>query len=286
MRFSWHLLELLAGAPGKPIPLQICAIFADGTGRSPAADGTGRSPAIVTSRKAGFSTRNYSGLNLSSKVGDEKNAVRKNKELLLSALGISEDALARPEQVHAGLVLQAAAPGVYEKADGLVLTGSAPVGAILVADCVPVFVFNDDFSVVGLAHAGREGTRAEITRNLISSASALGVSPDGLFVALGPSIGACCYELDSRTASDLPSQFLFERESKIFFDLWQANACQAIEMSIPKENIVMPPFCTCCRQDLFFSHRGQRGGAGRQMALAVRGGIDLSGKKTQTLSSS
>jgi YfiH family protein len=263
MRFSWSLIRPPAKETGLPIYAILC-------------DGQGQSPAIVTTRKGGFSSRGGEGFNLSFKVGDHPNDVRENRELLLRTLGLREDEFARPEQVHGSLVLSADAPGEYRNADGLVLSKPGLWAAILVADCVPVFCFTEDFSVVGLAHAGRKGTRAGITKNLVKQVkSAFHFAPRQVFVALGPSIGPCCYELDSTTASHLPQQFITERERRAFFDLWSANAAQGMEEGILEENIVLPPACTCCQQDVFFSYRAQRGKAGRQMAITKPGGMEI-----------
>jgi YfiH family protein len=226
MRFWWSLIKW----PVKETGLSIFAILCDEQTQS---------PAIVTTRKGGFSSRGCEGLNLSFKVGDDLNDVRKNRELLLRTLVLREDEFARPEQVHESLVLKADAPGEYKDADGLVLSKPGLWAAVLVADCVPVFCFTEDFSVVGLAHAGRKGTLAGITRNLIKQVkSAFHLAPCQVIMALGPSIGPCCYELDSTTASRLPQQFITERERKTFFDLWSANAAQGLEEGIPEENIV------------------------------------------------
>ena len=263
MRFSWSLIK----PPAEETGLLVYAILCDGQGPS---------PAIVATRRGGFSGRGCEGLNLSFKVGDDPNDVRKNRELLLGTLGLREDEFARPEQVHEGVVLRADAPGEYKNADGLVLSKPGLWTAVLVADCVPVFCFTEDFSAVGLAHAGRKGTRAGITGNLIKQVKlAFHLAASQIIMALGPSIGPCCYELDLTTASHLPQQFITEREQRVFFDLWSANAAQGMEEGISEENIVLPPACTCCQQDAFFSYRAQRDKAGRQMAITKPGGIEI-----------
>ena len=283
MEFSWYFTKGIAKEGEREAILDFCVILGERRGRS---------PAIVTTRKRGLlgagngETGAGSGepgdLNLSLRTGNDTKNVRRNRELLLRALGLRDDELARPEQVHGGLILVADAPGEYGDADGLVVSNPGLWTAILVADCVPVFVFSKDFSAVGLAHAGRKGTEAGITENLIKQVKCTFHLPSHeLIVALGPSIGPCCYELDSATASQLPQRFIAERDGKIFFDLWNANAAQAAQEGIPRENIVMPPVCTCCREDLFFSHRAQRGKAGRQMAITRPGGIDVGGSASR-----
>jgi YfiH family protein len=163
---------------------------------------------------------------------------------------------------------------VFAGADGILSTRPELWMALLVADCVPVFVVDDEFSVAGLAHAGRKGTALGITASLVNLVkNETGAKPDRLVAALGPSIGPCCYELDRNTASQLRRGCLTDRDGKVFFDLWKANTLQALEAGIPEENILAPPACTSCNAEAFFSHRAHRGKTGRQMAVAAAGGL-------------
>jgi YfiH family protein len=234
----------------------------------------GRHVAVVTVRRGGFSEGPFEGLNLSYAVGDERSRVMKNRRLLMRTLGLKEKDCAWPEQIHGAAVSWANAPGVFQGTDGLASARPALCMAVLVADCVPVFVLDERLSLAGVAHAGRKGTALGITRNLVRLiASASGAPTTRLAAALGPSVGPCCYEVDRTTASALPGACLKEREGRVFFDLWEANILQAVEEGVPRENTLMPPACTCCNPETFFSHRAHRGRTGRQMALTVPGGL-------------
>jgi copper oxidase (laccase) domain-containing protein len=48
-------------------------------------------------------------------------------------------------------------------------------------------------------------------------------------------------------------------------DLPEANRRQILDCGIPENNIETSGFCTSCRQDIFFSHRGSGGITGRQI---------------------
>ncbi len=233
-----------------------------------------RRAGVVTLRTGGASKAPFDGLNLCFTVGDDSSDVRENRRRLAAALGLREQDCAWPQQVHGGEVVRADAPGVFHGTDGLFSTRPELWMALLVADCVPVFILDEQLTIAGLAHAGRKGTALGITRSLVNLVRAEpGVKADRLFAALGPSIGPCCYELDRNTASGLPESCLVEREGRVFFDLWRANEIQALEAGIPEENILAPPACTCCKAEAFFSHRAHRGRTGRQMAVATPGGL-------------
>jgi len=91
-------------------------------------------------------------------------------------------------------------------------------------------------------------------------------------VAIGPSIGKCCYEVDQATADAFRKQkdhelFLQQgkKKSKWMLDLPEANRRQILEAGVLENNIEVSGYCTACNQDMFFSHRGSGGITGRQV---------------------
>jgi hypothetical protein len=292
MNYSWRLIEVAGGlqafvlAPevgrDERLPLQPSGKIPEATGSVPTLGrrhyGGTVSPGLVTTRRGGLSKGPFEGLNVSFRVGDDPASVRENRALIARGLGLEPDACTRPEQIHGDLVLKADSAGDYAGADGLVSASRLVWLSVHVADCVPVFVFTPDLSSVGLAHAGRKGTAAGITSNLINVfKSAFQCEVSQLIVALGPSVGPCCYELDPDTASMLRPDCVAESQGKFFFDLWEANRLQALDTGVRRDNIVMPPACTSCRADLFYSHRAHGGRTGRQMAITRPGGLRFKG---------
>lgn len=272
MNYSWRMTEVAAR-------FQAFVLAADA---APAENLTEIiSPGLVTTRRGGVGTGPFGDLNVSFRVGDDPVSVRGNRELIAWGLGLEESACTRPEQIHGDLVLPVDSPGDHAGADGLVSASRRLWLSVHVADCVPVFVFTSDLSSVGLAHAGRKGTAAGITANLINVfKSSCQCDASQLIVALGPSVGPCCYELDADTVSRLRADCVVRREGKFFFDLWEANRLQALEEGVGEDNVVMPPACTSCRADLLFSHRAHAGRTGRQMAVTKTGGLRLRGPAT------
>ena len=64
--------------------------------------------------------------------------------------------------------------------------------AIRVADCLPVFLADDDASVIGAAHAGWRGLAAGVLEATVAS---MDVAPASLGAWLGPAIGASAFEV-------------------------------------------------------------------------------------------
>jgi len=82
--------------------------------------------------------------------------------------------------------------------------------------------------------------------------------------ALGPCIGACCYEVGVDVQKEFASVFPWHGEvlkksspNHWMLDLAEANARQLMEVGIKEENLVRSSLCTVQNIGLFFSHRAE-----------------------------
>ncbi|MGE0029495.1 MAG: peptidoglycan editing factor PgeF [Steroidobacteraceae bacterium] len=153
--------------------------------------------ATVTTRAGGVSSGPWASFNLASHVGDDPAAVAENRRRLRAAL----DLPAEPswlQQVHGHAVARLPGP-LPEAADAAVVFGRGPVCAVLVADCLPVFLASRDGDRVGVAHAGWRGLAAGVIE---ATVVALGCDPARLVAWLGPGIGPRAFEVgeDVRSA--------------------------------------------------------------------------------------
>ena len=63
---------------------------------------------------------------------------------------------------------------------------------------------------------------------------------------------------------------IFERRAewdKPHLDLAKANQCQLLEAGLHSEKVVISPFCSKCRSDLFYSYRRDGDKAGRMFSM-------------------
>ncbi len=232
-----------------------------------------------TTRRHGASKGIFSSLNLSGRVGDEKQAVDRNRSALLAALGRPEGALIAVKQVHGDLVVEvtSAASRTIE-ADGLVTRDRDAVVAVLVADCVPILIASRDGAAVAAVHAGWRGTRARIAARAVERLGASGFAPDTLTVALGPAIGPCCFEIGAEVETELRAAYpnageaLRQHEDgRRVADLWGLNRLALVEAGVRPERIDVLARCVSCEEQEFFSHRRDKGETGRQAgAIAPR----------------
>ena len=158
--------------------------------------------AAMTTRAGGVSTGAYASFNLATHVGDDPAAVAENRRRLRDTLGLPAEP-AWLEQVHGTgvAVLPAAAQA---PADAAVTFTRGVVCAVLVADCLPVFLAGRAGDRVAIAHAGWRGLAAGI---LEATIAALACTPGELVAWLGPSIGPRAFEVgaevrDAFTAQD------------------------------------------------------------------------------------
>ncbi|MFD2116212.1 peptidoglycan editing factor PgeF [Paenibacillus yanchengensis] len=241
-----------------------------------------------TGRQGGSSSGEYRSLNMGLHVGDDAPDVIANRKLVSQAIMWPFTAWTCTEQVHSNrvCVIDQALRGkgkdshhdAIKKCDALITN---EVGTLLVsyyADCVPLFFYDKVHSAIGLAHAGWRGTVQEIAKETIEAMTKhYGTDPAQLQVAIGPSIGQCCYEVDQSVISEVerlanryqvnPAEQKWiettNSSGKAQIDLKEINRQIMMEAGILPIHIELTTYCTGCRTDLFFSHRMENGKTGR-----------------------
>ena len=90
------------------------------------------------------------------------------------------------------------------EADGMLTTEQNILLGIKTADCVPILLVAPHQKSAGALHAGWRGTQQAIALRAVAlCVEQWGVSPAQLRVALGPSIGGCCYQVGSEIGEPL-----------------------------------------------------------------------------------
>jgi polyphenol oxidase len=222
--------------------------------------------AAMTTRAGGVSRAAYETFNLSRHVGDDDDAVSENRRRLRVALRLPSEP-AWLEQVHGARV--AVLPGGETRAaDAAIAFGPGAVCAVLVADCLPVFLSSEEGDRIGLAHAGWRGLAAGVVEATID---ALDCEPKSLVAWLGPSIGPQAFEVgdDVRTAfvSKDPAaaaEFRPGRAGRFFADLPGLAKRRLAAAGV--HSVYGGNCCTVSDPDRFFSYR-RDGATGRMAAL-------------------
>lgn len=237
---------------------------------------------FVSMRFGGLSQGSYNSLNLGLHTGDEKSIVLKNREQLANYLKIPAKQFVYAGQVHGDAV---AIVGEAERGSGVweadsciqgtdaMITNEADICLmVLVADCVPVLLFDPVKRVIAAIHAGRKGTESQIVLKTVERMKMqFGCSARDILAGIGPSIGPCCYEVDDAVAGQFmqslekyKSLVLMQSEGqKPHLDLWKANQQQLLDCGILPKNIETAGICTQCNEQDYFSYRAGKGITGR-----------------------
>ncbi|GBF33268.1 hypothetical protein DCCM_2367 [Desulfocucumis palustris] len=220
-------------------------------------------------------------------VGDRDEAVLENRRLMCRALGAEPGDMVAGKQVHGTEIcrvtgrhrgkgarsLESAIPDT----DGLVTAEPGILLSSYYADCVPVMLLDPVKKAVGLAHAGWKGTAGRIAAKAVQTLrECFGTDPGDCLAVVGPSIGPCCYEIDSpvleqfkKSYENWPEMLRRTAPDRWKLNLWLANRRVLEEAGLKENNILEAGLCTACHRDLFFSYRGQSGLCGRMASLIM-----------------
>ena len=191
---------------------------------------------------------------------------------------------------------QAPASGI-PRAD-IVLTDDPAVAVVVqTADCLPILIADRRTSAVAAAHAGWRGLAVRVPEVVVNRmAAGFGSRPEDLAVAIGPAIGACCYEV----GADVRERFVREgfspaqvarwfhqepltlpgnppmrslsaerRADHWFFDGWACAREQLESAGVPGAQVFGVDLCTGSHEAVFCSYRRDGAIAGR-MAAVIR----------------
>lgn len=234
-----------------------------------------------TTREGGVSKGAYESMNIGFGTGDDNENVRKNYYIMAEKLDIKIEDIVETDQTHTNNCRyvteedkgRAMKDPEYTAIDGLYTDKKDIVLMSFHADCSAVFFYDPVKELIGLAHAGWRGTLDNITGIMIRALMDLGSNPADLKAAISPSLGQCCFEVDDDVADLFLSKdviyrdFMKKKGKKYHFDLWEINKYNMVKEGMDESNIDISGLCSKCHNDLFFSHRGQKGKRGLMAGL-------------------
>ncbi len=258
------------------------------------------------STRVGGSSQLYGGrsLNLGFTHEDSRETVERNRAAFLKSIGAPGWPLVTARQVHSDVVLRVdEAPARPLTGDALVTAAPGLVIAVKTADCLPVLLVDRKKRAVAAIHAGWRGMLKRIVEKSVGVLRReYGTDPATLQAALGPGIAACCYAVGDEVRDAFESQFAYAPElfhevmahdelkqrypllfltarapghhplgRKLHLNMAMAAQRQLLDAGVPARQIFATGKCTCCHNDLLFSHRKENGVTGRQVgAIGIR----------------
>src|SRR6059058_5250052 len=188
---------------------------------------------------------------------------RAEAERVLGAAGLSMSRVSYARQVHGADVARAPAGGGFAGLVDILVTAERGVPlAIFTADCLAIVLYDPSARALGVAHVGWRGTVRGATQKAVRAVGELGGRAASLRVAIAPSIGPCCYEVDEPVMAELARAFgerwtTWVRPSRaghVMLDLWAVNEALLEDAGVPPTSIGNPRLCTACHPELLYSY--------------------------------
>ncbi len=235
--------------------------------------------------RGGYSLRSSADgrdLDLDLRGGKPVDRVLENRRLVCRAMDVESGSLVTAEQIHGerveivtdadagrgALAPENAIPG----ADALVTEAPGPALCCLAADCPLVLLAGEKALPIAAVHSGWRGIAAGVVGAAVTVLGELGAKPGALYASIGPSIGACCYEVGDDVLAAFENRSIAEgvfarRDGRLFLDLARAVRRQLLDCGLRAARIFTASLCTSCRSDLFYSYRRDGEAAGRTAGI-------------------
>lgn len=240
--------------------------------------------AWMSTRQGGCSVAPWDSFNLGDHVGDATEHVQANRQKLADALGVRPVFL---KQVHGTEVLELG----RQTPDGAVADAcftfdSAVACTIMVADCLPVLLWDVQGRWVAAAHAGWRGLAGHggvgVLETLWTALKARGARAQNTLAWLGPCIGPQAFEVGPEVREvflkdqpGLAAAFSPGQGDRWLADLSALARARLKQMGLAQVlgNDGSLDWCTVSQPRLFFSHRRDAvrlGSTGRMAACIWR----------------
>jgi YfiH family protein len=223
--------------------------------------------AFVTDRFGGVSTAPYESLNLGDHVGDDVDHVHENRARVALAISVDPSRLVIVHQAHSTTVVLANEATEESSGDIIVDYGDEFAIAILVADCVPLLLVDEDSPTLAVVHAGWKG----LASGVISNALLRFEHPESVHAFLGPCISQEAYQVGPEVAekfTTVPGAVVPDTGDRSRLDLRHVAVSQLLGGRLTDDHIVISRQATD-GGETFFSDRAQRP-CGRFAVVAKR----------------
>ena len=250
----------------------------------------------VTYRYGGVSEGSFDSFNMGLHVGDTPEAVAENRKRLAQVLGVDPNHLTCGEQVHGvgvtRVTQEIVGRGAFSWDDSIPDSDAIHTNLVnvplllLVADCVPVLIYDAVHHAVAVVHAGWRGAIAHIVeRTMDSMHDAYGTLPSDCYLFIGPSIGADSFEVSEEIGEQFRQDMralglsqvdqvvrYIQRDGQItatpHVDLKGYIAACVVQKGVPLEQVSVSSTDTMIT-DGCYSYRRDQGRTGRMAMFAV-----------------
>jgi len=238
-----------------------------------------------TTIEGGVSEGNYATFNLGMFSGDDIEKISENRKRLISEIGIEEEKLIIPYQIHSDNILSIDTAflsksdleqtALLNGVDAVITDQKDVCIGISTADCVPILLYDHVLNVFAAVHAGWRGTVAKLVEKTIFEMNMkYGCNSANLIACIGPAISMEYFEVGEEVIYDfMKAGFIIDSiafrhpdTGKTYIDLWFANELLLSQAGILNKHLETTNLCTYSNADLFFSARRQGIKSGRMIS--------------------
>ena len=180
-------------------------------------------------KKGGKSTGIYKSLNCGVGSYDSKKNVLNNLKIVCKKINCSSKNLILLNQIHSNKFYFINKNYKFKKkklnGDALITNVKKIALGVIVADCVPVLIYDKNLKIISAIHAGWKSVYKEIIKKVVKFLIKKGSNTKNLVAVIGPSISEKSYEVqkdfkDKFLKKDKQSKFFFKiRKNKTYFGL-------------------------------------------------------------------
>jgi YfiH family protein len=224
------------------------------------------------STKFKISNNDKFGFNMSYNVGDDKETVLYNRKLFYETLDLQSENVAYQNQIHSDIVTAVGYGGNVGNSDALITPRKGIGLAVLLADCVGIFIYDKKAKVVAAVHSGWRGTKNKILRKtLLKMHNEFDSLSKNLFVFIAPSISQKNYEVGKEVAKQFPEKYVSKNHNKFLLDVSGYNYDMLIDYGVPEKQIEKSSLCSYDTPYLH-SFRRDKQSSGRAFGIiAIKG---------------
>ena len=185
--------------------------------------------------------------------------VIENRKRYFAKNGISIDNVVSAEIVHGTKITVVTSENkgqIIKRVDWLITNETGLFLSVTIADCVPIYFYDDIKKVVWIAHAGWRGIVNNITKSMIDKfVNEFESKPSDINVYVWPHIQKCHFEIKDDIVDNFDSEFVLKENGIIKVDLLWIIRDKLEKLGLKSENISSSLECTYCESDKYFSYR-------------------------------
>jgi YfiH family protein len=187
-----------------------------------------------------------------------------NRKKFFGKIGITEDKIVNMHLTHGNKIVrvdQKDGGKLLEGTDGIITNSDQIYLAVLIADCLPVAIYDPVTNSSGLVHSGWRGLHRGIIKNAVTQMSReYGSKPSDLTAFIGSHICQKHYEVKEDVSSKFKKypKAILKNKEKIYLDLGEVARQQLVGVGIKNKNIKIDPTCTFENKELFSFRRGDK----------------------------